>query len=220
MKPLLLLRPEPGLSASAARARALGLEVIERPLFSVERLDWEAPDAADFDALLLTSANAVIQAGPGLTDYRGLPVHAVGSRTADAARAAGLEVASEGGAGVEALLGGLAGELRLLHLGGADRIGARSARHRVTEVAVYRAAANEQPRVPPLAGLVVAVQSPRAGARLAELADSTAQASIAAISPATAKACGGGWQVVETAEQPSDSALLARAARLCQRSPR
>ena len=56
------------------------------PLFSVESLAWKVPDAASFDALLLTSANAVRQAGAGLTQLRGLPVHAVGAATATAAR--------------------------------------------------------------------------------------------------------------------------------------
>ena len=66
MRKLLLLRPEPGLSASAERARALGLEVIACPLFAIEPVEWEAPDPADYDALLLTSANAVRHGGHGL----------------------------------------------------------------------------------------------------------------------------------------------------------
>ncbi|HEY0629709.1 MAG TPA: uroporphyrinogen-III synthase, partial [Sphingomicrobium sp.] len=66
MRKLLLLRPEPGLSASAERARALGLEVICRPLFEVEPVEWASPDPAAYDGLLLTSANAVRHGGPEL----------------------------------------------------------------------------------------------------------------------------------------------------------
>ena len=46
MRKLLLLRPEPGLSASAERARAIGLDVIACPLFRVEPVEWAAPDPA------------------------------------------------------------------------------------------------------------------------------------------------------------------------------
>lgn len=219
MRPLVLLRPEPGLTASAERARALGLDVIERPLFAVEPIDWTAHDPAEFDALLLTSANAVLHAGPGLDDYRKLPVHAVGGRTAQAARAAGLAIASEGERGVEALFAALPGANRLLHLGGADRVEADPGANRVTEVTVYRAAQLDDPNLPPLAGHVVAVHSPRAGRRLADVAGADPDAAIAAISHSAAAACGAGWERVEVAEAPTDAALLALAARLCQDSP-
>ena len=59
MKRLLVLRPEPGASATAAKARALGLEPIAIPLFKTEAVEWEAPEASAFDGLLLTSANAI-----------------------------------------------------------------------------------------------------------------------------------------------------------------
>jgi len=38
---------------------------------------------------------------------------------------------------------------------------------------------------------------------------------IAAISPAAAEAVESGWQAVEASDEPSDDALLALAARLC-----
>ena len=66
MRKLLLLRPEPGLSASVTRARALGLDVIACPLFRVGPVEWALPDSARFDGLLLTSANALRNGGPGL----------------------------------------------------------------------------------------------------------------------------------------------------------
>ena len=77
----------------------------------------------------------------------------------------------------------------------------------------------EQPGLPPIDGLVVAVHSPRAGARLAELEDQRARTAIAAISVAAANATGGGWERVEIAERPNDSSLLALAASLCHTSP-
>ena len=45
MRKLLLLRPEPGLSASAERARSMGLDAIACPLFRVEPVEFCA-DAA------------------------------------------------------------------------------------------------------------------------------------------------------------------------------
>jgi uroporphyrinogen-III synthase len=50
MRRLVILRPEPGASATADRARAMGLEPVVMPLFKVEPVDWETPDAGSFDA--------------------------------------------------------------------------------------------------------------------------------------------------------------------------
>ncbi len=41
---LLVLRPQPGADETAARARALGLEPVVAPLFSVRPLHWTPPD--------------------------------------------------------------------------------------------------------------------------------------------------------------------------------
>ena len=78
----------------------------------------------------------------------------------------------------------------------------------------------DEPGLPPLQGLVAAVHSPRAGARLAELATTRGGTMIAAISPAAADACGPGWEGVESAIRPDDESLLALAAMLCHTSRR
>lgn len=213
MRPLLVLRPEPGASATAARARALGLEPTVRPLFAVEPVEWQAPDPARFDALLLTSANALRHGGAGLAALISLPVVAVGEAAAAAARDAGFGVTEVGNAGVTELLAALPGRQTILHLAGEDRIDGRSA-HNVEAVVIYRAvpsAASLQ-----AGGAVAVVHSSRAGARLAELVSDRSATAIAAISEAAALACGPGWQSVDWPEIPSDSALLALAARLCQ----
>lgn len=215
MRKLLLLRPEPGLTASRERAEAMGLAVVACPLFDVVPLAWNAPDADQFDALLLTSANAVREAGPGLDAYRALPVHAVGQATAAAAEAAGLRVQSIGSGGVDALLSDLSGSLRLLHLCGQHRAGSGHA-ERVTSVAVYESRQVDRPALPDMSDMVVAVHSPRAGRRLDELAQSRPKVRIAAISEAAAAACGTGWHSVAVASQPNDAELLALAAKLCQ----
>lgn len=218
MTQLLLLRPEPGLSASLARIRALGLDAVPCPLFRVEAVDWSAPDPACFNGLLLTSANALRHGGPELGQLTSLPVHAVGAATASAARELGFTVASVGSADVAALCRQLPPGLRLLHLCGEDR---RALPQDCTaeQVTVYRSMPIADPGLPPLAGLVAAVHSPRAAARLAELVGDRARTIIVAISEAAAGAAGTGWQQVSVAPEPSDASLLALAARLCHTAP-
>lgn len=219
MRRLAVLRPEPGASASAERARAMGLDAFAMPLFKVESVAWRVPEASDFDALLLTSANAVRHGGDGLGRLLGLPVHAVGVATAAAAREAGFEVASIGDGGVERLLESIPRGLRLLHLSGEHRV-ATEATQMMTAVAVYRSV-----ELPPpddlgrIAGQVAAVHSPRAGKRLGELVDEERidrhTVRVAAISEAAAAAAGEGWDIREAADKPVEAALLALAARLC-----
>ena len=50
--PLLVLRPEPGASATMRRAEECGLHPIRYPLFEVHASAWEPPDPAEFDAML------------------------------------------------------------------------------------------------------------------------------------------------------------------------
>ena len=219
MRRLAVVRPEPGASATVERARAIGLDAFALPLFEVAAIAWEVPPAAQFDALLLTSANAVRHGGAGLDELRGLPVHAVGEATAAAARAAGFEIASCGDGGVERLLEALPPDLRLLHLCGEHRTAVKP-RQKIIALPVYRSTQLPAPEaLHEIDGQAVAVHSPRAGQRLAELVDQAgidrAAIRIAAISPAAAAAAGAGWDRIEVAETPADAALLALAARLC-----
>ena len=219
MKRVLVLRPEPGASATAKRARERGLEPLVIPLFKIEPVEWEAPEAAGFDGLLLTSANAVRCAGDKITDLRGLPVYAVGAATGEAAREAGFDVKSVGDAGVERLLGSIEADLKLLHLAGEDRK-VPDARQDITDVTVYRSQALEGVDLAGAKDGVALIHSPRAGARLAELITGDKGAvTIAAISAEAAEAAGSGWAAVETAEAPSDEALLALTERLCNNMP-
>lgn len=211
MRPLVILRPEPAASRSADRARAMGLAVRILPLFELVPLLWSAPDPAGFDGLVLTSANAVRLGGEELRKLSLLPVHAVGAATAAAARAAGLTVVSVGEGGSRKM------DLpacKLLHLAGRDHfpVGA------TMTIIVYEARAIEHPAgFDELRDCVVAVHSPRAGQRFAELASHRTTIAIAAISPAAAAACEGSWQCVHAAPEPTDEALLALAAGLCER---
>jgi uroporphyrinogen-III synthase len=219
MRRLFVLRPEPGASATLQRAAAMGIQAVALPLFAMEPLDWSVPDPRRFDGLLLTSANAVRQAGAALSRLQALPVYAVGDVTAAAARDSGFDVVQTGTGGVNALLAPIPTGTRLLHLCGQHRRQPVDPRAEIIAVPVYRSRAlPPPPGLSELAGQAVAVHSPRAATRLAELVAEPLRASVrlAAISNAAAEVCGAGWEAVATATAPSDTELLALAARLCQ----
>lgn len=217
MTRVIVLRPEPGASETVRKARERGLEAISIPLFELEPVSWQAPGPEQFDGLLLTSANAVRLGGEGLHGLRGLAACAVGEATADAARNAGFRVAVTGDCGVARLLAALPPGSRLLHLCGADRKPVTWATQTITEIFVYQSKPIEAPLLSATSDSVTLIHSPRAGQRLAELVSDRASISIAAISPAAAEATGSGWKSVAVADRPTDDALLALAARLCNK---
>jgi uroporphyrinogen-III synthase len=220
--PLLILRPRPGADETAARARALGLDPVVAPLFTVQALPWTPPPAAEFDAIMLTSANAARRAGAGLTAFLGLPCYAVGEATAAAASDAGFTDVRVGPEDGVALLMTMEadGITRALHPCGADHITLEPAEMRITRMPVYEAQAVES--LPPdvaaaLAGDVVALlHSARAAQLFGTLVADRSAITVAAISPRTARAAGSGWRRVAVAAEPRDHALLALAAELCQ----
>lgn len=220
MRRVIVLRPEPGASESVRKARERGLDAVATPLFIVEPVAWEIPDASSFEALLLTSANAVRHAGKGLETLKTLPVYAVGEATAEAARKAGFAVARIGEGGVDALLAPLRSDLRLLHLCGEDRNVPANASQDIAPMVVYRAREIAAPDLSGAQGAVVLIHSPRAGRRFAQLNQERSSIAIAAISPAAAEAAGCGWASVQAADKPTDDALLALAERLCNNRAR
>lgn len=218
MKRLLVLRPEPGASATVAKARERGLDAVAVPLFEIEPVEWNAPEAASFDGLLLTSANAVRCGGAErLEALRGLKAYAVGDATAKLARQAGFDIAATGDAGVDRLLRSIEPGLKLLHLCSEDRREPQGAKQKITAVTVYRAKPVDAPALGDTINAVVLVHSPRAGRRFAELVNDRSSIAIAAISETAAAAAGDGWARNEVADQPSDEALLALAASLCDK---
>ena len=189
----------------------MGMAVLAIPLFEIVPVPWSAPDPNEFDAIVLTSANAVRHGGAELERLKRLPVLAVGSATAAAARDAGFSVTAIGAGGARDM--GLPTEERLLHLAGRDHVASGAAR----VITVYEAQPIARPAgLDAIGKCVVAIHSPRAGRRLDELVGQRSQIAIAAISTAAAEACGPGWRRVHAAHQPNDAALLALAARLCE----
>jgi len=217
-RPLLVLRPEPGASATVAAARAMGLEAIAAPLFAIAPVGWSLPAALP-EAVLLTSANALRHGGARLSALTGLPAYAVGAATAEAARQAGFGriVAGGGDAGAILALARRDGVGSLLHLAGREHRDVVPHDISIDRRIVYAAEAVD--RLPAAARgalpeAIALLHSPRAARLFARLAD-PAGIAIAAISPATLAAAGPGWRLAEAAEDPTDASLLAVAAKLC-----
>lgn len=115
-------RAESAAARTAERLRALGHDPLVAPVLTIACTDASAP-AGRFDGILLTSANGVeplAQAGTG-----GAPVFAVGRRTAERARSAGIGpvICAEGDASALAALvrRSLPPGAALLHVAGEDR---------------------------------------------------------------------------------------------------
>lgn len=90
---MLVTRPDPDASDTAARLGALGIEGVGCPLLVHETLDIGLPDPDGFAAVAATSANglrALAERG-GLRRYLHLPLYAVGDRTAAVGRELGFE---------------------------------------------------------------------------------------------------------------------------------
>jgi uroporphyrinogen-III synthase len=214
---VLILRPQPGADETAARARALGLEILVAPLFTVRPLAWTPPDPAKFDAVMLTSASAARQAADGLSQFRALPCYAVGEATAAAAQEAGFADIRIGPDDGKTLLMMMAedGVGSVFHACGEDHVAFGHPALAITRLPVYAAEAAERLPVGP-ANMLALLHSPRAAALFAGLAGDRSRVAIAAISARTARAAGGGWKSVAVAPRPRDEALLELAAKLCQ----
>lgn len=214
-RPIAVLRPEPGNRVTAIAIEAAGRTPLRLPLFATEPLAWIPPNPAHYDALILTSANAIRWGGEGLRELVELPVYAVGAVTAETARRAGFHVEMIGTAGAEALLAQAeaAGVRRALHLAGRDRtVEPGGIVADVLTVYVSEALEIAERDARRLAGSVALVKSARAGARLGEVIDlhgvDRAHIAVIAISERAAKACGTGWESVTVPEDVSAEGLI------------
>jgi uroporphyrinogen-III synthase len=210
---LLVLRPEPGASETAARARRMGLEPVVAPLFAIRALAGAPVEAGRFDAVLLTSANGARHAPRFLL---GLTCFAVGERTAAAAREAGFGDVRTGpsdGAAAAAMMAA-AGVKRAVHVCGRDRRPVEAAAVAIEPWPAY--AAEPLPGPAPEGPAVAMIHSVRAAERFARLAAGKGSIRVAAISAAAAEAAGEGWAAKAVAAAPRDQALLELAAKLCK----
>lgn len=207
-----------------AEGQRRGLAMHAFPLSQPASVDWRGPDPATVDALLLGSARAVAFGGPGLAQYRGKPVYAVGPTTAKLAVQAGFAVQQAGSGGLQDVLDRItARPLRLLRLAGTRQVTLEPpAGIAIITCEVYTMA--ELPMPDPLADLlggdaIVLIHSAgaaehfRAECRARQL--DLSRIRLAALGPRIAAAAGDGWGEVRHAATPADGALLALAADMC-----
>lgn len=224
-RPLALVRPEPGWSATAAAARAAGLAVVGHPLFDVQPLPW-SPPPGPFDALLIGSAAVFRCGGAGLAALTHLPVFAVGTATAEAARNAGFAVDVTGDGDLQDVLDACAGSpRRFLRLTGEERVPVTPhPGQSVAECAVYRlralgispAFAHCLAMEVPLVALHSAAAARHFATAITASGLARSRLSLLALSERIAEAAGPGWAAVHVAARPADAALLAKARALCE----
>jgi len=89
---LLVTRPEPDATRTAAALRARGHAVIVGPLLRIEANPDIDLGAGPYAGVAISSANAlrVLASNPRVGELTALPLYAVGRRSAEAARAAGF----------------------------------------------------------------------------------------------------------------------------------
>lgn len=217
------IRPEPGLSETLAAAAALGLAAAGEPLFAVEPVAWEPVDPQAVDAVLAGSANAFRHGGEALEAYAGKPVHAVGEKTAEAARAAGFTVATVGEGGLQAVIERLEAPLRLFRPAGEARTRLAPPKGvSLVERTVYRSVAVPMPdglAADLRGGGAVLLHSAEAGRHFAvecdRLAVPRARLGLLAIGPRVLEAVGTGWHWTAAAPRPDEAALLVLARDMC-----
>lgn len=224
MLPLLILRPEPGNAASVAAAHALGIaEVIGAPLFAIAPVAWQAPDPADYAAILAGSANLFRHGGQDLAALTTLPVVTVGAETARVAREAGFTVGFSGEGSLQDVAAGLPAG-RYLRLSGSDPVPLTLREGLVVDtVTVY--AAKALPLSGEAAGMlnypcVVALHSGEAARHFAQecarLGLPRSAVKLACLAPRIAAMASQGWQAVEISAMRRDQPLLALAAQMCK----
>jgi uroporphyrinogen-III synthase len=139
---VLVTRPEPGASATAARLIERGFDPVVLPLTEIVAV---APGALPdrIDAVVATSANAFRHAPKALMDkLRHLPLHVVGAKTAEAAGREVASVAPDARTLAQRLSNGLGARSHVLHLTGRVRRPElkrifENAGHFVTEIEIY-----------------------------------------------------------------------------------
>jgi uroporphyrinogen-III synthase len=214
---LLIVRPQPGADATAARVNAAGHMAVCLPLFATQSVAWDLPNVDDFDGLLLTSANALRHIADKLPMLTCLPLFAVGQNSADYARRMGFDVWHVGSAGIESLLEKIEAS-RLLWLAGEDRtfFVPPPTMHIDCRI-VYRSAALPIPNdfsQKLMEVDYVLLHSARAASHFTSLVEDVQfqknKISIAALSEKIAQAAGSGWASVRIAKEPTDNDLLSQ----------
>lgn len=221
MKPLLVLRPQPGADETAQRAAAQGLAPLVIPMFEVRAVPWSLDSTKSYDAVFITSSKGLKFIDNNLDFLKDLSILCVGEATAEAARRAGLRDVTAGTDGAAALadLAAALGYKHLLWLAGdphtpvihSNLIFDVKIVYETVELAIDIRAQEVTQRP-----LVALVHSPRAARRFAGLVAERGFIDLVAISEKAAIAAGPGWASVHWPDAPSDRAMLEIAAPLCR----
>ncbi len=147
----LVLRAREDAARTAEKLRAMRVKPVLSPVLEIVATGAPIP-AGDYDAVLASSAKGVECASPAVEAFGTLPFHAVGAKTAAAARAGGWRpdvVAGSAEAILPLLLLRYTYPAKFLYLAGRDRQptlerGLRDAGHEITAVNVYEARAAEK----------------------------------------------------------------------------
>ena len=233
---ILVTRPREDAERLAEQLEARGHAIVIEPIFTIEPVPETPLDLDGVQALLLTSANGARAFGMR-SRRRDLRVFAVGDATAEAARALGFADVESAGGDVGDLVRLARAHARpedgpLLHAAGsavagdlAGQLGA--AGFDVRRAVLYRA----EPVGALSGGTVTALRdrhidvilffSPRTARTFVSLAKSAGiagacdEVAIAGLSPAVVEAAAEiSWAAVETADAPTEAALLAAVDRL------
>ena len=224
MTPLAIVRPQPAAARTASLAQHMGFDAHLHPLFELRALDWQVP-AGPFDAVLMSSANALRFGGEHLAALVDLPAYVVGDRTARQARAAGFDVVAEAPDGIASLVDRFApGHTHILRLVGADHIAVDPPEGvHLQTVALYES--RPLPMSEDLAELLcgpstVLLHSGRAAEHFAQQCTAIGLArlniALACLSPRIAQTAGRGWRAMAVPDETSDAGLLECARALCQ----
>jgi uroporphyrinogen-III synthase len=144
----LVLRAREDAARTAAKLREMGYTPLLSPVLEIVATGAPIPAGA-YDAVLASSAKGIECAGPAAEAFKSLPLHVVGAKTADAARARGwrLDIVDGNAAAVLPLLvKRYTHPAHFLYLAGRDRqpaleAGLRAGGHTITAVNVYEARA-------------------------------------------------------------------------------
>jgi uroporphyrinogen-III synthase len=214
---IVAIRPEPGLSATIAAGRNLGLEIAGIPLSQVEPIAWEPPDSSEIDALLIGSANAIRHGGTQLSALTHLPAYAVGKATENELVLAAFHVAAVGEGGLQSVLDQIPTPNRLLRLAGEERISLELPQGiTMIERIVYRVVEHPLSETQmsgmgdnPLILLHSAGSASHFAAEIDRVGLDRSAISLAALGPRIAEAAGDGWSTIHIADRPNDAELLA-----------
>jgi uroporphyrinogen-III synthase len=218
------LRPEPGLTATCDKARAMGLAITGHALSEIRSVAWDCPDPARFDGLLIGSANAFLHGGANLDRLKDKLVFAVGEATAEAARAAGFTVAMTGKGGLQGVLDAISRPCHLLRIAGEEHVPLTppAGVGFDTRIAYRNTMLPLDPLAPVLArgGALVLLHSAATARHFAEECDrlglARAGITLAALGPRIAAAAGEGWAARHTAPRAEEAALLTLVFDICQ----